>query len=368
MRRAKSAVLAAALVAVAVSSAFAAEKKDLIVTTDGKSKEVTAVLEENFVHLKYRTGTTEQKMKISEVKQVLYYDAPDDFSAAMGLFGSKKYEEALPGFEKSKDAAGVRDWIKQYCLFHMAECLRRMGKINKQNLRTAIDRYGELLAQVPGTKFLCEAMYYIGECAAGLGEYDQAVAAFRKLQTEVSNKALDPKWALEADIAEGKVLETKKDFMAAQHKYNGIVSTATKQGLKEVANKASLRQGLCVLAQNKFDEAEKFFMDLYNGATGEGTDMRTVKGGACIGLGRCYLQAKDYRKASVWFLKSAVVYFTSEEFHPDALYYAGLCFHELKAQDKASGEKAKALFDDLLRRYPESEAAKNAKKLGYGGK
>ncbi len=366
MRLAYVAAAALAFLAALPGPASAAEKgKDIIITTDGKSKEVTAVLEENFAHCRFRIGTQEQKIKITDVKQVVYYDAPEDFTEAMGLFGSKKYVEALGGFEKAKDASGVRDWIKQYALFYQAECNRKIGKASKANYKTAVEKYNELLTAVPGTKFFAEAMFYIGESLANLGDYDQAVAAYRKLQTEVSNKALEPKWAMEADIAEGRVLETKKDYVAAFHKYTSIHTSATRQGLKDIASMALLRQGLCMLAQDKAAEAEKFFNDIYNSATGEGPDMRVVKGGACIGLGRCYLKANDPRKASFWFLKCVVVYFTSEEFHPQALYYAGLCFHQLKKTDPPSAAQAKALFADLSRRYPESDLAKEAKKLGY---
>jgi TolA-binding protein len=341
------------------------KKKDIIMLVDGKTKEVPAVLEENFAHVKYRWGSGEQTLKITLVKQVVYYDAPDDFHTAMGLFSSKKYAEALAAFERAREAPSVRKWIQQYSLFFQGECLRKMGKTNKANFRTAVEKYQELLSTVPTTRFLPEALLYVGECQAYAGNYDKAVAAFRRLQTEQSKKALEPSWALKADLAEGRVLELKKDYMAAYHKFNSIYTMATRMGLTGVANKALLHKGLSLLKQKKFKEAERYFKDLFKNAKGEGAEVRSSKGGACIGLGHCYIEAKDLRKARFWFLRSMVVYFTSEDFHPEAMYFAGLCFHKLAKDEKGAKTRARAIFTELKRRYPESEWAKQVKGLGY---
>jgi TolA-binding protein len=366
MKRAIVCIAVLAVLAAALPEGEAAERKrDMIILKDGTTKEVPSVLDENFANLRYRWGSKEERMPIRDVKQVVYHDAPGEWHNAMGLFASKKYQEALAEFDTAMNTGGVRTWIQQYALFYMAECNRKLGKNNRANYRTAIEKYEELLANVPETRFLPEAMYYIGDCHTQLENYDKAVAAFRKLQTEVSKKALTQSWALEADLAEGKVLELKEDFMAAFHKYNSIHTTASRMGLPNVASKALLRKGICLIKQNKFSEAERYFQDLYKNAKGEDKETRAVKGGACIGLGRCFLKKNDMTKARYWFLKSMVLYFSSEEFHPQAMYYAGLTYDELKKSEKGAKEQAKRIFAELFRRYPKSTWARKAKSLGY---
>ncbi|MHC4780467.1 MAG: tetratricopeptide repeat protein, partial [Planctomycetota bacterium] len=91
---------------------------------------------------------------------------------------------------------------------------------------------------------------------------------------------------------------------------------------------------------------------------------REIRAGASIGMGHCYLNDKNYEDARHWFLKAVVVNF-SDEFGPEALYHAALCYDQLKSKEPGAKDRAKRLYSDLISRFPNSEWAKEAVRKGF---
>ena len=298
-----------------------------------------------------------------EVKEVVYYDSPQAYRDAKGMMNQKKFKDAIENFEKAGKASGVRDWVKVYTLYNIAECYRLLGMTDETNYATAAETYDALLKEHPLTRFLPAALYYKGESLTRAGKYKEANATFQRLVTEVGTKSLQESWGRKADLAQARVKEEQGLYDEAFAKYTSIYNL-NKSTDPTIANLALLRKGICLIEQKKFSEAKKYFQDLGRSAKGEGSLAREIKAGASIGMGHCLLNEKKYLDARHWFLTAMVVHF-SDEFGPEAIYHAALCYENLKSKEPGADAHAKRLFSDLISRYPRSKWSKKAMEKGY---
>ncbi|GEM_PF-3583030 len=362
IKKTACAVLVPAAVLFLAAGALGGEEKDIILFKDHTEKKVDKVTEENYAHVKYiNAGRTEQ-VKASDVEDVTYASAPQTFQNARGLMNSKKYEEAIESFKKAADASSA-DWIKPYTLYYRAHCHRKLGLREPSHYEEAAELYGTLLKEFPHTRFLAPALYYRGQALTQAEQYQEADKTFTRLTTEVSDKALEERWAHLGLVAQAHVKEAQGYYDEAFYKYESIYNT-TRSTHPSVANKALLRKGLCLIKQKKFSQAKTYFQDLFRSASGEDIQAREIKAGAAIGLGHCFLNDDNVREARHWFLKAMVLYF-SEEFTPEAMYYAGLCYEKLEKREGGAKKRAKIIFSDLLIRFPNSQWAAKAKEKNY---
>lgn len=344
------------------TAAFGADKDDVIVLTDGTVKKVTRIDEENYANVKFTSGGRQDSVKAADVKEITYGDAPQAFKNGLGLLNSKKYADAIKELLKAQKAAGVREWLKGYTLYFLGEASRRAGTTDPSAFESAVEYYDQLLKEVPFTRFLPQALYYKGECLMRMEKYSEANEVFNSLISEQARKGFDASWASMGQIAQAKVLEAQGHHDQAYHKYESIERMATDRDIK---NMAKLRKGICLLAQKKYSEAKRYFQDLAESAEGESSAAREVRGGASVGLGHCFINENKYAEARHHFLKAMVIFFSSDDFNTEAMFHAGLCYEKLKSSEPGADFRAKLIFSDLIRRYPNSPWTKKAKEKGY---
>jgi tetratricopeptide (TPR) repeat protein len=311
-------------------------------------------------------------VKAADVREVQYADAPVAFKSAMGLFGSKKFKEAIDQLKAAGAASGTGPWIKSYVPFYLGECYRGMGAADPSFFDLAVEQYDALLKDVPFTRFLPAALFAKGSCLRRAGKFDKAAAALTQLVTEVSTKSLPAFWGLRANIEAAQVFEEKGEFDQAEAKYRSVEQEAEGASEKTIANMARLRQGICKIKQKKFGEAKSYFEGIRNkeeAGRAEGKSetfaSREVRAGAAIGLGYCLMNDKNFEEARAQFLQAVVVCPSSDDFNAEALYHAGLCYEKLKDKESGALERARHHMSDLLKRYPGSRWAKPARDAGY---
>jgi len=86
--------------ALAAPETWAEDKVDIILLKDGTEKK-GKVEEENYASVTYSVSGRRAKINASDVKDVLYSDAPQSYRNGVGLMNSKKFKDssvmAAPG-------------------------------------------------------------------------------------------------------------------------------------------------------------------------------------------------------------------------------------------------------------------------------
>lgn len=315
------------------------------------------VLKENtkdVVFLPNSPGAKEQTVKAAEVRMVLYEDAPEAYRVADQERGQKRWAAGAKGYEKALRAAGVRDWIKVYANFHLGECYRRLGAVSAANYDTAIQHYEAALAAQRDCRMLAEVLYGLAQALRGKKDYAGAGAKLAELSKAVSDHGLDPSWDFTAQLEAARLLEAQEQFGEAGAKYRALKGRA---GVPPaVSNLAVMREGLCLVYAGKFDDARSHFQALIKSA---GKDEWDVRGGAHLGLGRCFYGQEKFAEARYEFLKVNAVYGNTEA-HAEATYWAGKANLRLAEKEKGAKEMAKLQFSQVLVQHADSAFADKA--------
>lgn len=349
-----------AIVAGAVALGLAAEavRADTIVWVGNrKPRPAVKVLKENtkeVVFLPNSPGAKEQSVKAAEVRTVIYEDAPEAFRVADQERGQKRWAAAAKGYEKALRAAGVRDWIKVYANFYLGECYRRLGAASAANYDTALQHYQAVLAQQRDCRMLAEVLYGLAQALRSKKDYATAEAKLAELSKAVSDHGLDSSWDFLAQLEAARLLEAQDRFGEAGAKYRALKTRAGAPAA--IANLAAMREGLCLVYGNKFDEARTHFNGLIKSSGNEEWDVRA---GAHLGLGRCFYGEEKFAEARHEFLKVNAVYGNTEA-HAEATYWAAKSNLRLADKEKGVKEMAKLQFSQVLLLHADSPFADKA--------
>jgi outer membrane protein assembly factor BamD (BamD/ComL family) len=315
------------------------------------------VLRENtkeVVFLPSGQGAKEQTVKAAEVRTILYEDAPEAFRVADQERGQKRWAAAAKGYEKAMRAAGVRDWIKVYGNFYLGECYRRLGSVADANYDTAIQHYKATLAQQPDCRILAEVLYGLAQAHRGKKDYASAETRLGELSKAVSDHGLDPSWDFRAQLEAARLLESQDRFGEAGAKYRALKGRAGVPA--DIANLATMREGLCLVYGNKFDEARSHFQGLVKSA---GVEEWDVRAGAHLGLGLCFYREEKFVEARYEFLRVNAVYGNTEA-HAEATFWAAKANLRLTEKEKGVTEMAKLQFTQVMLLHGDSPFADKA--------
>ncbi|MBM4016488.1 MAG: tetratricopeptide repeat protein [Planctomycetes bacterium] len=345
------AVVASALVAFA-----GAARADEIVLYKGDTLTNVTVTNESYEGLTYKKKgiQAEQSLAAAKVREVRYtgkkskfYEFGEDALAAGDLAKAAEFFKTA--------AAPAKNWEKQYGLFQVAECLRRMNK-----LEDAIKAYNELLTAVPKTRFYGDCYERIAQCQRAQRKPDEAKATYEQLKGQVTLKSLGQRWELLADFRLLE-LDEKNDSKKALTGYQDLQAKAAE--FPDVANMARLRVGYVMIQQGQIDKARKFFEDIIKDRQASDT---AVVAGAYNGLGSTFISKE---KPSVEEFDQALFPFFRTIFHygdelkgndllAEALFKGGTC---LAARPGENNQKrAKQLFSRCKGEFPTSEWGKLA--------
>ncbi|MCI0340305.1 MAG: tetratricopeptide repeat protein [Planctomycetales bacterium] len=303
-------------------------------------------------------------VKAEEVVNVVYADAPDEFKVAETFRSGKRWAEAAAAYEKALGKKGVRDWLPVYAKFYLGECCRIMGEGDPASLDKAIGAYREVLQLKPDSRFLPEARYYLAACLREKRDFSGADAELRTLDGEVSKYGLPKVWGVKTQMAAAESLEKQGKWNEAEAKWGALARSAGAEFSAE-ANVAQMRQGLCMVEQQKYDAARSHFEGLVRQSKDTEWDVRA---GAHLGLGKCWFQQKDFKKARFALLQVDALYGMADV-HAEALFWAGRANMQLEETEPQARQAARLLFTAVLVRHPSSTWSKKAQKEleGLGG-
>jgi tetratricopeptide (TPR) repeat protein len=205
--------------------------------------------------------------------------------------------------------------------------------------------YLDLLGSPIRDKLTPDLLQWLSEYWFAAKKPDAAAQAARALV----EKTRDAAWLQIGWCLAGRAYGAKGDAKAARDAYTRATQADAKTpSLAE----AALRLGELALADGDHKLASSHFSKAAEAAGGDA--LLGIRGRAYVGLGRAAKAARDYAEAARYFMSVAVL-FDDPEIVPECLSEAAAAF-----RGAGQADAARQAADELLKRYPQSDLARQA--------
>ncbi|MHC4470506.1 MAG: tetratricopeptide repeat protein [Planctomycetota bacterium] len=313
----------------------------------------------NFDAVMYRLEgvPTKQKLDNSKVAEVFWENPPKQWIEARSAMGSGAFEEAIAKFESLAKDKKARFWVRMFSFANMAEIYQAMGE-----WKEAVNSWDRLLRAFPKTKVYTHAHEQKAQAQLNMGDTAGAKATMAALARTPGlpegDKQSSKYWLIYMKQWQAENTKPQNDGLLRQalSEYTKLLEDVEgKDELKNVAVKARLGIGSCLVLLKKYGEAIDFFKKIT-----AASDDPAVLAGAFNGLGKCYFAQQKWDPALRAFLRTSINY--GEEIPEQtamALYYSGRCFHLLQGEDW--NNRARLQYQECIKDYPGTKWAKMAR-------
>jgi tetratricopeptide (TPR) repeat protein len=344
-------LVASALVA---SAAVAAPAKIVIVRKSGGQIEAASISEDTYKEIVYKLENVNdvQRVPSRDVREVIIPDLADVAKGRL-LRDKGQLEAAVAQFKAAadKETAPAR---RQYPLFELADTTLRWASTDPKRWDDAIAAYQKLMSDVKDTRFLAPARLGLGRCYLAKKDFAKAEQSFTALENDAREK-FGIEWEVRAKYFKALTVETKGNFAEAQTLYASLERTAktaqegVKAGSPELGELKSLeadavaKQGECLVASGKLDDAQRYYQGLLSSRP-------EMKAGASNGLGRVLFEKKQFEEARFQFANVVARFFDNRGEYQKALFWLGCCYEELvkAGKEKTPPEKIARYFNDCV--------------------
>lgn len=217
-----------------------------------------------------------------------------------------------------------------------------LARYETKDYDAACDLFLRLMTEFPKVNLNEDSYAWVGEKCFDGQKWDQAALAFKSLlaaKPDYPNPERVRMKIAQCIEASGKTKEAMDAYLA-------VVNAAPKSA---TAIEARFRIAQMQEKAGKKEEAFKLFEQVANTDTGD-TAAR-----ARFHLGELYEAKNDFDAAARSYMRVAIL-FLHEELSPESLLRAGQCFEKA-----GSAEQARKSYEELIRDYPNSGQAANAK-------
>jgi len=325
---------------------------DLPGPLDFEKSTITVLSEDyDYVWYKFESVPNRQKLEADKVERVFYENPPQQFNEAADAMGAGDLPSAIEKFRSIVQARRAhRSWVVMYSLYNL-------GKIYQEGLgqmEQAVEAWRELEKQFPRSKYVPGAIVKTGLAHLAMGNRDEAERAFRRLQ-RLPDLAEDQRqigryWVIYIKQQSGAYEDALAEYRQL------LEDVEADPDLKQVAIRARLGIGDCLLALKRFEEALSFFQKI-----ADSSQDPAVLAGAFNGLGRCHFEQQNWKDALLSFLRTMILYDETPDQTAMALCYAADSYTYLRSEDWK--DRAKSLFRECIARYPGSQWAQRAREL-----
>lgn len=254
------------------------------------------------------------------------------------LYGKEKYTEAAGLLEKVLADGNLDSDLLNRCRFRMGWCYVRLNQVTE-----AVDHFTKFIEQSKDPNLQVSARYQIGLAYAESDRHDQAAEQFNQIISKHGKHELAPLAMLklgEVQAAAGQYDQSEKTYQ----KFLGQFKDNAYRFLAEFGI------GWALENRKQYDQARQWYAKViegHNGPTAARAQFQT---------GETYFAQGAYDRATRELLKVDIVY-GYPQWSAKALYEAGRAFQQLNAPDKA-----KAQFEQCLKKYKDEPVAALAKK------
>lgn len=343
---------------------------DRIYLIDGSSIDCNIVAE-TLKTVSYQVDGKSTTVATEQVLQIEYERKPQavdeaDIAATDGNVEDAIaiMEEYIAEFVGGKSPRRGQEWAPAYAMSRVIELARSIG-----DSETVVEAAQRLIKNAPESRQLPEA-YLAKACAElRLGKAEASRATLTTFRTLIDERSLSERWLLECRLGSIRADTALKPAGLRTELQN--LQAAAGEEYPTVTNRARVYEAQALLAGDAPDygAARAIFARVVDDPK---ADAETLAA-AYVGLGDCTFQAaaallkegqdasEELRAALLSYLRVVVVYPDEIDYHPKALFYAGRCYNLLERQDENASERAQKLFRNLMRDYPESTWAEEAK-------
>ena len=346
--------------AVPLAPASAAQKRDFIVTVEGKRVAVDEVLADSFPEVRYKLGGAEKAIPASQVVRIEYRDEPPALRQARGKREAGDPDAALRAYALAKETAGARPWLAETVAFETADALEQWGALDVRRTTEAAEAYAKFAEAYPSSRRLPDALLGRARCLRTLKQFDPAAALF----DEVAKRGTSLGEAVELEavyeravtmLAAGRAGEARGGLKALEGRIVGMNAGGAAHA--PLLARARLAQGDCILAAGDPEEARAHFRRLSAEA---GADAR-LRYGARAGEGEALLAQGKVREALLAFAEVIALEPAGLPGTPRATYLAGECYRRLVGLEPDAERTAAQYFKEVADLFPASPWAARAK-------
>lgn len=351
-----------------------------ILRKSGPVEKAIEIVKDDAGDFKYKPagGNRTIDLESTDVLDVVWEAADDLYLNGVDLLADGEYENAINSLQAML-AKTTDDIFKRYVSTALIRAHVEAGAgdtASSQNQK-AITAAEQFLADNDKARLAADVRLLLGRAQMQAGDHDAAEQTFKSLEND-ARAAYGQDWEVRAKHWGARNLEAKGNFAEAKNLYESLANTAKRTA--ELATEGSLlhtemsnleqvglvRQGVCLLEDNKLDDAERYYDKMRRDAERAG-DMALL-GGAHNGLGLVAFRQGDYKKARFQFLLVSVKYFHNPEQTLAALYWIGECFEKLDGVEPGARARATDYYREVVERNKSSRlnsplAAKAKKKI-----
>ena len=346
--RLSAAVVVLGMLPVLAAVPAAEQAQDRIERVKGVALSHVKVVEDTWRQVKAQHGLLTTSEPACNVRDVRYACEPKTYVDGRNFGAAGDYRLALKNliYCLRNDINEQNAVLKQYLYYYIAYYyVKYAGEGAFEKARRYLDM---LFKEIPDSRFLPDALILYADTYYHEGDhfqealeayqraYDRLMQMAREVRGEhqvyLKGKANYARYRkAECMMLLGRHAEAKQEFQAVR----GRTAAFPRVNLL-----ASLGVARSLWQEKKYEEAFREFKATVERA--EAAGVRDILAGAYAGLGDCYFEKKDYRRALWYYLKVMVQYFDAQEYVPKATYLAGRCWLKI-AEEGKGGEGARAM-------------------------
>lgn len=350
--------------ALAVVVLAAGAAADTIYKTDGRLIEDVTIVRETLQEVTYKAGRKNESVPTDQVLRIEYSGKPklvDRADVAVQddeiLDAIDDYRTYVEGFLSGNKRERYA-WAPAYAASRLVRLEASLG-----DWKAVVQEADRLIEQFPDSRWLPTAYLAKAKALLMLGKAGEARAAIDALKGLVETKELSRRWGLEAELAGVLVDPTLQGAKRVEE----LQKVADRAGTEfpTVRNRALARMAELLAEAKDHQRALEVFQRVSEDPKSDEETLAI----AYTGLGDClYQQAASasgdeakrlFKDALLAYLRVVVLYKDQSAYVPKAMFFAARCFDQLG--DEVSKDRAKRLYGAIVRQYPESRWAQEAK-------
>lgn len=346
---------------------------DTLKLADGSAVRSVEITQAGTLKITYKKAGKEESVDTDKVKEITWSDAPEAWTQARGAEDRGELQKAAELYMEAAKAA-QRPILQADARFLAGRALLAASGGDAAKAAAAGATLKTYLDENPDGWRVPEARLLLARSLARQGKLDEAHAAAKEVESTAMTQAWAQIWQARArveqaeiELAQGKTAAARSTFQGA----SGIVDAILQRGPDDEASRLKMRtlvgQGEAFIADNKLDDALRFYRGLAGSAPrGKPDETLAV---ALAGEGQTlYLKGsagKDLqtlRQAQAKLAEASLMDVSNGSAAAKALFYSGLTLLALGPdKEKDAKTRAHAYFTLVAQNYTDTPWAARAR-------